>query len=55
MMPFILYGSKREEIMRDWRIMHNEELRKLYSPNIVQVFKSRSISWPGQWPVWRRG
>lgn len=45
----------REEIIGAWRIMHDEELRKLYSPNIVQVFKSRSMRWPGQWPVWRRG
>jgi hypothetical protein len=55
MMPFILCGSKREEIIGDWRIMHIEELRKLYSPNIVQVFNSRSMRWPGQWRVWRRG
>lgn len=55
MMPFILSGPKREEIIRGWRIMHNEDLRKLYLPDIVHVFKSRSMRWPGQWPVWRRG
>jgi len=55
MMPFILCGPKREEIIGDWRIKHNEELRKLYSPNIVQLFKSRSMRWPEQWRVWRRG
>jgi len=55
MMPFILCGSKREEITGDWRIMHNGELRKPYSPKTVQVFKSRSMRWPGKWRVWRRG
>jgi hypothetical protein len=34
--------------MREWRKLHNEELRDLYSlPNIVRVVKSRRIRWAG--------
>jgi hypothetical protein len=37
-------GPKREEIMGDWRKMHNEELHDLYSsPNIIRMIKSRSM------------
>ena len=33
---------------REWRKLHNEELRDLYSlPNIVQVVKSRRMRWAG--------
>jgi len=33
-------GSKRDEVTGEWRKLHNEELRDLYSiPNIVQVVK----------------
>ena len=32
----------------EWRRLHNEELHSLYrSPNIVRVFKSRRLRWPG--------
>ena len=32
----------------EWRKLHNEELNDLYSlPNIVQVVKSRRMSWAG--------
>ena len=32
----------------EWRKLHNEELRDLYSlPNIVRVVKSRRIRWAG--------
>jgi len=30
----------------EWRRLHNEELNDLYSPNIVQVIKSR-MRWAG--------
>jgi hypothetical protein len=41
-----IFGSKRNEITRKWRKLHNEELNDLYSPSIVRVIKSR-MSWAG--------
>jgi len=39
-----LFGPKRDEVTGEWRKLHNEELRDLYSlPNIVRVVKSRRI------------
>ena len=33
-----IFGSKRDEVMREWRKVHNEKLNDLYSsPNIVRV------------------
>jgi hypothetical protein len=38
----------RDEVMGEWRKLHNEELNGLYSlPNIVQVIKSRRMKWAG--------
>ena len=43
-----LFGSKRNEVTGEWRKLHNEELRDLYSlPNIVLVIKSRRMRWAG--------
>ena len=40
-------GSNRDA-NGEWRRLHNEELHSLYrSPNIVRVFKSRSLRWAG--------
>jgi hypothetical protein len=37
-----IFGSKRNEVTRECRKLHNEELNYLYSsPNIVRVKKSR--------------
>jgi len=44
-----IFGPMRDEVMGEWRRLHNEELNDLYSsPNIVQVLKSRRIEmgWP---------
>jgi len=39
-----IFGPKRDEVAREWRKLHNEELNDLYcSPNIVQVIKSRRM------------
>jgi hypothetical protein len=38
--------SKRDEVRREWRKLHNAELNDLYySPNIVRVIKSRRMRW----------
>ena len=43
-----VFGPKRDEVTGEWRKLHNEELRDLYSlPNIVRVVKSRRIRWAG--------
>jgi len=43
-----VFGSKRDEVTREWRKLHNEELRDRYSlPNIVRVVKSRRMRWAG--------
>jgi hypothetical protein len=39
-----IFGPKRDEETGDWRKLHNEELRNLYSsPSIIRVVKSRRI------------
>jgi len=41
-----IFGSKRDEVTREWRKLHNEGLNDLYSPpNIVQVVKLGRIKW----------
>jgi len=43
-----IFGPKRDEVMGDWRRLHNEELNDLYSsPNIVWVIKSSRVRWAG--------
>jgi len=42
-----IFGPRRDEVAREWRKLHNEELNDLYSsPNIVGVIKSR-MRWAG--------
>ena len=43
-----IFGPRRDEVMGEWRQLHNEELNDLYfSPNIVRVIKSRRMKWGG--------
>jgi hypothetical protein len=43
-----IFGPKRDEVMGEWRKLHNEELRDLYtSPNIIRIIKLRRMRWAG--------
>ena len=43
-----VFGPRREEVTRQWRKQHNEEIYYLYSsPNIVRVKKSRRMRLEG--------
>ena len=42
------FGHRRDEVTREWRKLHNEELNVMYSsPNIVRVVKYRIMRWEG--------
>jgi hypothetical protein len=42
-----IFVPMRDEVTKEWRELHTEELSDLYSsPNIVRVIKSRSVRWP---------
>jgi hypothetical protein len=39
-----IFGPKRDEVTGDWRKLHNEKLRNLYSsPNIIRMIKTRRM------------
>jgi len=42
-----IYGPRRDEMTGEWRRLHKKELyASIYSsPNIIRVFKSRSMRW----------
>jgi hypothetical protein len=43
-----IFGPNIDDVMGDWRKLHNEELHNLYSsPNISRMVKSRRMSWAG--------
>jgi hypothetical protein len=43
-----IFGLKRDEVTGEWRKLHNEELRDLYSsPSIITIIKSRRMRWAG--------
>jgi hypothetical protein len=43
-----IFGPRRDEVMRDWRKLHNDELHNLYSsPNIIRMIESRRMRWAG--------
>jgi hypothetical protein len=40
-----IFGPKRDKVTGEWRKLHNEELRDLYSsPSIIRKIKSRKMS-----------
>jgi hypothetical protein len=43
-----IFGLKRDEVMGEWRKLHNEELCDFYSsPSIIRIIKSRRMRWAG--------
>jgi len=43
-----IFGPRRDDVTGDWRRLHKEEIKDLYtSPNIVRVIKSRRMRWAG--------
>jgi hypothetical protein len=43
-----IFGPKRDEMMLNWRKLHNEELHNVYSsPNIIGIIKSSTMRWAG--------
>jgi hypothetical protein len=43
-----IFGPKRDEVMDEWRKLHNEELHDLYSsPGIIRIIKSKRMRLAG--------
>jgi hypothetical protein len=43
-----IFGPKRDEVIGEWRKLHNGELHSLYSsPDIIRQIKSRRMRWVG--------
>jgi hypothetical protein len=43
-----IFGPKRDGVTEEWRKLHNEEFKDLYSsPNIFRVSISRIMRWTG--------
>jgi hypothetical protein len=43
-----IFGPTKDEITRDWRKLHNEELHTYSSPNLIGMMKSRRMRWAGR-------
>jgi hypothetical protein len=43
-----IFGPKRDDVMGEWRKLHNEELHNLYTlPSIIRITKSKRMKWAG--------
>jgi hypothetical protein len=43
-----IFGPKKDEVTGEWRKLHDEELRDLYSsPSIIRIIKSKRMRWAG--------
>jgi hypothetical protein len=43
-----VFGPKKNDVTGEWRKLHNEELRDLYSlPSIIRIIKSWRMTWAG--------
>jgi hypothetical protein len=43
-----IFGPKRDEVIGEWRKLHNEELHDLYSsPGVIRIIKARRMRWAG--------
>jgi hypothetical protein len=43
-----ILGPERDEVIGEWRRLHNKKLYALYSsPNTIRVIKSRRLRWAG--------
>jgi hypothetical protein len=43
-----IFRPKRDEVTGEWRKLHSEELRDLYSsPSIIRIIKSRRMRYAG--------
>jgi hypothetical protein len=41
-----IFDPRREEAIRKWKKLHNDELNNMYSsPHIIRVIKSRIMRW----------
>jgi hypothetical protein len=39
-----IFGPKRDDMTREWRKLHNEELHDLYSsPSIIRIVKAKRM------------
>ena len=44
-----IFGLKRDEVIGEWKKLHDGELNDLYSsPTIIRVIKSRRMRWMGR-------
>jgi hypothetical protein len=44
----LIFGPKRDEVTREWKKQHNEELHDLHSsPSIIRIMKARMMRWAG--------